>query len=134
MNKQEIIKKVEKSGLKFKVVVSSVSALVLHGIIEETKIDRVECYVKDLYYNSLKKELIEEGYKFKPTELGEGYIEYKGMHIHFNKNAVDNAYIETETYICYALVEDILKEYKDVCKIYKSKYEKKCKMIEEYIK
>lgn len=137
MNKQEIIKKVEKSGLKFKVVISSVSALVLHGVIEETKIDKVECYVKDLYYNSLKKELIEEGYEFKPTELGEGYIEYEGMHIHFNKNAADNEYyIKTETFICFASLDDILKEYKEVKQLYKTKYEKytdRCEMLEEFM-
>lgn len=136
MNKQEIIKKVEKSGLKFKVIISSASALVMHNVIKETQTDKVECYVRDLYYNSLKRELIEQGYEFKPTEIGEGYIEYEELHIHFNKSVTDNAYIKTETFICFALLEDVLKEYEYVRDMYKNKYDKytsKCALLKSHI-
>lgn len=136
MNKQEIIKKVEKSGLKFKVVISSASALVMHDIIKETQTDKVECYVRALYYNSLKKELIDQGYEFKYSEIGEGYIEYEGLHIHFNKNVIDNAYIKIDPFIFFALAEDVLKEYEYVRDMYKNKYEKysaKCALLKSHI-
>ena len=126
MNKKEMIKILNESGLKNSLILTSGGALIMYGLKNETNDIDVICSDMN-FLNSLKR----KGYKSEDAALGGELITYKNMDIHFQD--INNLKVNIIEGIVCLDISEIANEYKRLSEVFSSNKLKSEKYYNKYL-